>query len=53
MGAVSNTHLRLVVVELLHRNGFSEWVGQIFLFVDLQKVDVTSIHNFSDEMVAT
>ena len=52
IGAVSNTHLRLVVVELLHRNGFSEWVSQVLLPVDLLKIDVTSIHNFSDEMVA-
>ena len=52
IGAVSNTHLRLVVVELLHRNGFSEWVGQVFLPVNLLKDDVTSIHDFSDEMVA-
>ena len=50
--AVSNTHLRLEVVELLHRNGFSEWVSQILLPIDLLKVDVTSIHYFSDEMVA-
>ena len=33
--AVSNTHLRLVVVELLHRNGFSEWVSQILLSVTM------------------
>ena len=52
IGAVSSTHLRLVVIELLHRKSFSEWVGQILLSVDLLKVDVTSIHNFSDEMVA-
>ena len=51
IGAVSNTHLRLEVVELLHRNGFSEWVGQVLLFIDLLKVDVTSIHDFLDEMV--
>ena len=50
--AVSNTHLRLVVVELLHRNGFSEWVSQVLLPIDLLKIDVTSIHNFPDEMVA-
>ena len=41
-----------MVVELLHRNGFSEWIDQVLLSVDLQKVDVTSIHNFLDEMVA-
>ena len=52
IGAVSNTHLRLVVVELLHRNGFSEWVSQVLLPIDLLKIDVTSIHNFSDELVA-
>ena len=52
IGAVSNTHLRLVVIELLHRNGFSEWVGQVLLPVDLLKVDVTSIHDLPDEMVA-
>ena len=52
IGAVSNTHLRLVVVELLHRNGFSEWVSQVLLLVNLLKIDVTSIHNFLDEMVA-
>ena len=52
IGVVSNTHLRLEVVELLHRNGFSEWVSQILLSVDLLKVDVTSIHDFSDAMVA-
>ena len=52
IGAVSNTHLRLVVIELLHRNGFSEWVGQVLLFVDLLKVDVSSIHDFLDEIVA-
>ena len=52
IGAVSNTHLRLVVVELLHRNGFSEWVGQVLLSVDLLKVNVTSIHYLPDEMVA-
>ena len=50
--AVSNTHLWFVVVELLHCNGFSEWVGQVLLSVDLLKVDITSIHNFLDEMVA-
>ena len=27
LGTVSNTHLRLVVVELLYRQGFSEGVG--------------------------
>ena len=47
IGAVSNTHLRLIVVELLHRNGFSEWVSQVLLPVDLLKIDVTSIYNFS------
>ena len=52
IGAVSNIHLRLVVVELLHRNGFSEWVGQVLLPVDLLKVDITSIHDLLDEMVA-
>ena len=52
IGAVSNTHLRLVVIELLHHNGFSEWVSQVLLFVDLLKIGVTSIHNFPDEMVA-
>ena len=52
IGAVSNTHLRLVVVELLHCNGFSEWVSQVLLPVDLLKIDVTSIYNFPDEMVA-
>ena len=52
LGIVSNTHLRLVVVELLHRNCFSEWVGQVLLPVDLLKIDVTSIQNLSDEMVA-
>ena len=46
IGAVSNTHLRLVVVELLHRNGFSEWVSQVLLPIDLLKIDITSIHNF-------
>ena len=46
IGAVSNTHLRLVVVELLHRNGFSEWVDQVLLSVDHLKIDVTSIQNF-------
>ena len=50
IGAISKTHLWLVVVELLHRNGFSEWVSQVLLSVDLLKIDVTSIH-FSDEMV--
>ena len=48
---VSNTHLRLEVIELLHRNGFSEWVGQVLFSVDLLKVNVTSIHDFSDKMV--
>ena len=52
IGAVSNTHLRLIVVKLLHRNGFSKWVSQVLLSIDLLKIDVTSIHNFSDEMVA-
>ena len=50
--AVSNTHLRLEVVELLHCNGFSEWVSRILLSIDLLKVDVTSIYDFSDEMIA-
>ena len=41
-----------MVVELLYHQGFSEGVGQVLLYVDLLKVDVTSIHDFSDEMVA-
>ena len=52
ISAVSNTHLRLVVIELLHRNGFSEWVSQVLLPIDLLKVDVTSFHDLPDEMVA-
>ena len=39
ISAVSNTYLWLVVVELLHRNGFSEWVSQVLFLVDLLKVD--------------
>ena len=52
IGAVSNTHLRLVVIKLVHRNGFSEWVDQILLPVDLLKVDVTSIHDLPDQVEA-
>ena len=52
LGTVSNTHLRLVVVELLYRQGFSEGVGQVFLSIDLLKVDVTSIHDLPDQVEA-
>ena len=52
LGTVSNTHLRLVVVELLYRQGFSEGVGQILLSVDLLKVDITSIHDLLDQVKA-
>ena len=50
---ISNSHLRLVVVELLYYQGFSERGGQVLLFVDLLKIDVTSIHNLSDQVEAT
>ena len=52
IGTVSNIHLRLEVVELVHRNGFSEWVSQVLLSVDLLKVDVTSIHDLLDQVEA-
>ena len=52
LGTVSNTHLRLVVVELLYRQDFSEGVSQVLLSIDLLKVDVTSIHDFSDQVEA-
>ena len=52
LSTVSNTHLRLVVVELLYRQGFSEGVSQVLLSVDLLKIDVTSIHDLSDQVEA-
>ena len=52
LGTVSNTHLRLVVVELLYCQGFSKGVGQVLLFIDLLKVNVTSIHDLPDQVEA-
>ena len=42
-----------MVVELLYRQGFNEEVGQVFLSVDLLKIDITSIHDLSDQMEVT
>ena len=52
LGTVSNTHLRLVIVKLFYCQGFSEAVGQVLLFVDLLKVDVTSFHDLSCKVIA-
>ena len=41
-----------MIIELFDFNGFGKWVGQILLSVDLLKVDITSIHDFSDKVVA-
>ena len=41
-----------MVVELFYRQDFSEGVGQVLLSVDLLKVDVTSFHDLSYEVVA-
>ena len=52
LGIVFNTHLQLVVVELLYRQGFSEEVGQVLLSVDLLKIDITLIHDLPDKVEA-
>ena len=52
IGIVSNTHLSFVFIELFDFESFSKWVGQIFLFVDLLKVDITSFHNLSYKVIA-
>ena len=41
-----------MIFELFDTEGFSKWVGQILFFVDLRKLDVTSIHDLSDQVVA-
>ena len=50
---VSNIHLQLMIIELLDFEGFSKWVGEIFFSIDLLKIDVTSIHELTDKVMAT
>ena len=37
--------------ELLVFEGFSKWVGQVLLSVDLLNLDVTSIHDLSYKVI--
>ena len=41
-----------MIFELLDTKGFSKWVGQILFSIDLLKLDVTSIYDLSDYVVA-
>ena len=52
ISTVSYTHLQFTIIELGYRYGLGHGVGYVLLSIDLLKVDVTSIHNFLDEMVA-
>ena len=52
IGTVSYTHLRLVIIELLDFESSSKWIGLVLIFIDLLNVDVTSIHNLSDKIIA-
>ena len=42
----------MVVVELFDTEGFNEGVIQILLFVNLLKINVTSINDLSDKVIA-
>ena len=44
---VSNTHLPFISVEFFNSDSFSKRVSRIFLSIDLQKFDVTSIYDLS------
>ena len=41
-----------MVIELFSPESFSEGVGQVFLSIDLSKIDVTSIFDLSYKVIA-
>ena len=49
---VSYTHLPTVVVELFDIDDFSEGVSQIFLSINLLKINITSINDLSHKVIA-
>ena len=48
---VSYTHLPTVVIVLFNIEGFSEGVSQILLFINLLKINVTSINDLSHKVI--
>ena len=53
ISTVSNTHPQFRVIELGYRYSFGQGVGQIFLPVDLLKVDVSPINDLSYQMISS
>ena len=41
-----------MVFKLLNTEGFSKWIDQIFLTIDLLKLDITSIYDLPDQVIA-
>ena len=41
-----------MIIKLFETEGFSEWVSQVLLFIDFLKLNITSIHDLSDQVVA-
>ena len=42
-----------MIVELFDPKSFNEGVDQIFFFVNLFQLDIISIHDFMDKMIAS
>ena len=41
-----------MIFELLDSKGISEWVDLVLFFINLLKIDVTSINDLSNKMIA-
>ena len=50
---VSNTHSPFTKVKLFDSEGFGKSFGHIFFSIDLHKIDVASLHDLLDEVVAS